>query len=72
MIYKSRLLEAKLKNLGQYFPVVVLTGARQVGKTTLLKHLQEEVRPHEHLPDSDGSRLVDGVGAPLISQPSIH
>ncbi|MCE3237956.1 MAG: GTP-binding protein [Gammaproteobacteria bacterium] len=44
MSYKKRLLEAKLQQLGSYFPAVVLTGARQVGKTTLLKHLLPEVR----------------------------
>lgn len=42
MNYKNRLLEKKLTKLGQNFPVVVLTGARQVGKTTLLKHLLEQ------------------------------
>jgi predicted AAA+ superfamily ATPase len=39
MIYKTRLLEGKLKEVGRHFSVVVLTGARQVGKTTLLRHL---------------------------------
>ena len=42
--YKNRLLEKKLAKVGHNFPVVVLTGARQVGKTTLLEHL---------LPDSE-------------------
>lgn len=39
MKYRKRLLEEKLKRLGDYFPVIILTGARQVGKSTLLKHL---------------------------------
>lgn len=39
MEYKKRLLEDKLRQLGSHFPTVVLTGARQVGKSTLLKHL---------------------------------
>lgn len=39
MKYKKRLLENKLMQLGQNFPAIVLTGARQVGKSTLLKHL---------------------------------
>lgn len=39
MHYKKRLLEDKLRRLGKHFPVVVLTGARQVGKSTLLRHL---------------------------------
>lgn len=44
MNYKKRLLESKLLQLGAYFPVVVLTGARQVGKSTLLKHLMPKTR----------------------------
>lgn len=44
MIYKKRLLEAKVSLLSANFPVVVLTGARQVGKSTLLKHLFPEVK----------------------------
>lgn len=34
---KSRFIRKRLEYLLQYFPVVLLTGARQVGKTTLLK-----------------------------------
>jgi hypothetical protein len=39
MNYKKRLLEAKLRQLSAHFPVIVLTGARQVGKSTLFDHL---------------------------------
>lgn len=39
MKYRKRLLEDKLRRLGQHFTTVVLTGARQVGKSTLLKHI---------------------------------
>lgn len=39
MTYHKRLIEANIQELGSHFPVVVLTGARQVGKSTLLKHL---------------------------------
>jgi predicted AAA+ superfamily ATPase len=39
MKYQKRLLENKLRQLGQHFSTVVLTGARQVGKSTLLKHI---------------------------------
>lgn len=38
MKYKERLIGNKLQNLTQHFPAVVLSGARQVGKSTLLKH----------------------------------
>lgn len=37
--YKRRLLEGKLLELMDYFPVVAVLGARQVGKSTLIEHL---------------------------------
>ena len=39
MTYSHRLLETKLRAYRESFPCVVLVGARQVGKTTLLQHL---------------------------------
>jgi len=41
MNYINRTLEQKLQRLASHFPVVVVTGARQVGKTTLIKHCFE-------------------------------
>ena len=38
-MYKNRLITERLKTLVQHFPCVILSGARQVGKSTLLKHL---------------------------------
>jgi predicted AAA+ superfamily ATPase len=37
-MYVARSLTARLRRLTESFPVVVVSGARQVGKTTLLKH----------------------------------
>ena len=39
MIYKKRLCSLRLQRLIEQFPVVVVSGARQVGKSTLLRHL---------------------------------
>ena len=41
-MYIPRTLEQSLREVSRFFPVVLLTGARQVGKTTLLKHLLEK------------------------------
>ncbi|MGN0416028.1 MAG: ATP-binding protein [Agathobacter sp.] len=41
-MYISRAIENKLQYLSEHFPVVMVCGARQVGKTTLL----EELRKH--------------------------
>lgn len=38
MIYRKRLAEQKLQQLIRHFKIVLVTGARQVGKTTLLQH----------------------------------
>lgn len=39
MKYKERLISKRLLHLTEHFPIVVISGARQVGKSTLLKHL---------------------------------
>jgi uncharacterized protein len=39
MGYRPRLIEGRLRRLARNFPVVLLTGARQVGKSTTLAHL---------------------------------
>ncbi len=41
MTYLTRELERKFLKLNDFFKVVLVTGARQVGKTTMLKHLSE-------------------------------
>jgi uncharacterized protein len=38
MIYKPRILAGKLRRMLDHFSVVVVSGARQVGKSTLLSH----------------------------------
>jgi hypothetical protein len=38
-MYKERLLTQRIIRLAETFPVTVVSGARQVGKTTLLQHL---------------------------------
>ena len=38
-MYHTRLCEEVIKKASQYFKIILLTGARQVGKSTLLTHL---------------------------------
>ena len=42
--YIHRAAEALVRRYSRYFKVVVVTGPRQVGKTTMLKHLADEDR----------------------------
>lgn len=41
MQYVDRTLERKFLHMSGFFKAVLVTGARQVGKTTMLKHLAE-------------------------------
>ena len=41
MIYIHRTIEYKIREFNTFFKVVLVTGARQVGKTTLLEHLSK-------------------------------
>lgn len=41
-MYRERRLSGKLRRMVASFPITVLSGARQVGKTTLLRHLFPE------------------------------
>ncbi len=50
-MYVSRTLEAFVETATKQFPVLLVTGARQVGKTTLLLHLGQDKRPYVTLDD---------------------
>lgn len=41
MVYITREIERKFLKMNDFFKAVLVTGARQVGKTTMLKHLAE-------------------------------
>lgn len=51
MSYIDRTLGCYIKSATQQFPVLLVTGPRQVGKTTLLKKLAEESRSYVTLDD---------------------
>ena len=50
-MYVTRTLEAFFVKASQQFPVMLLTGARQAGKTTFLQHLKENDRSYVTLDD---------------------
>lgn len=50
-MYINRTIEAWVKRASKQFSVVLLTGARQVGKTTLLRHLAGKSRNYVTLDD---------------------
>ncbi len=73
MIYKKRHIEGKLREYSRYFKVVLVTGARQVGKSTLLKHVFPELKTvvFDPLQDIYGARkdpdlFLDNFPSPVI------
>ena len=50
-MYVSRTVETFLGNATNQFPVLLVTGARQVGKTTLLLHFRRDKRAYVSLDD---------------------
>ena len=58
-MYIERLAEDNFVKLNKIFPVVLVTGPRQVGKTTMLKHLSEgENRTYVTLDDLNARELA--------------
>jgi len=52
-MYIKRAIEETILRISKTFPVLLVTGPRQVGKTTLLKHLAGETRTYVTLDDPD-------------------
>lgn len=53
MQYKTRSLERKFLHMNSFFKAILVTGARQVGKTTMLQHLaQDQERTYVTLDNS--------------------
>lgn len=50
-MYIRRTLEGFLKKASDQFPVVLVTGPRQVGKTTILRHMAQGARKYVSLDD---------------------
>ena len=52
-MYIKRAIEDSILRISKTFPVLLVTGSRQVGKTTLLKQLAEETRKYVTFDDPD-------------------
>lgn len=57
MEYITRELERKFLKLNDFFKVILVTGARQVGKTTMLKHLADSDRTYVTMDNAMGKRI---------------
>lgn len=65
MNYIKREMERKFNEMNAFFKVVLVTGARQVGKTTMLKHLaMGSSRTYVSLDDKVYSERIAGIDNP--------
>lgn len=58
-MYIARHLEDKIKEASKYYPVVMVCGQRQVGKSTMLYHIKEAKRKYVTLDDANARRLAE-------------
>lgn len=73
-MYIVRHLEKQILEASKYYPVVMVCGQRQVGKSTMLYHLKEEGRRYvtlddataRHLAEEDPALFVESYGTPLL------
>lgn len=63
-MFIERALESIVKEVSKTFPVLLVTGPRQVGKTTLLKHIADDKRKYVSLDDPVARSLA-------INEPSL-
>lgn len=57
-MFIRRALESVIKEVTETYPVLLVTGPRQVGKTTLLEHVSEKGRNYVSLDDPIARRLA--------------
>lgn len=58
-MYIARHLESQIIKASEYYPVVMLCGQRQVGKSTMLNHIRETDRKYVTLDDINARRLAE-------------
>lgn len=70
-MYVPRTIEPFVKSASEQFPVLLVTGARQVGKTTFLQHLSRGGREYGTL-DDPGIRELAKEDPALFSSGLLH
>lgn len=72
MKYKKRLIESEISNLFKIFPVVSITGPRQSGKSTLIKHYTDKQKEEwDYISLDDRGTLLNIKEDPTLFAKSI-
>lgn len=58
-MYINRHIEQQIINASQFYPVVMVCGQRQVGKSTMLNHIKEPERRYVTFDDINARRLAE-------------
>lgn len=58
-MYIQRHLENQVREASEFYPVVMVCGQRQVGKSTMLNHIKEEGGRYITLDDGNARRLAE-------------
>ena len=66
MTYIKRTLEKSILQMSQFFPAVLVTGPRQVGKTTILKNCESNSRTYVSLDSLDNRALAQNDPAMFL------
>ena len=74
MVYVTRHLEKQILEATKQYPVVMVCGQRQVGKSTMMNHLRESNRRYvtlddiraRHLAQTDPMLFFETYGSPLL------
>ena len=74
MAYINRIIEKQIIEISNSYPVVMVCGQRQVGKSTMLNHIKEDNRKYVSLDDRNARRLAsedpdlffDTYGYPIL------
>ena len=57
--YINRHMEEQITRMSEYYPVIMVCGQRQVGKSTMLHHMMKEDRKYVTLDDRNARRLAE-------------
>lgn len=58
-MYISRHLEHQILEASKFYPIVMVCGQRQVGKSTMLNHIKETGRRYVTFDDGNARRLAE-------------